>query len=126
MYFVINSRNDSFLEDNKLVMGTVVNSSHDYYILDTNSLCISCVSYERLYELVTKEDNVSNIVENDNGFLSIGLGKLNKSDLKVQYTGTVGMKFSKILSLISLIVFEWYIIASKFEKPEKKEETIEN
>ena len=56
--------------------------------------------------------------ENKNGFLSIGLGKLEKSDLKVEYTGTNIMKFSKVFSIISSILFVGYIVIQKFDKKE--------
>ena len=51
--------------------------------------------------------------ESNNGFLAIGLGKLTKADLKVEYKGTVGANVSKILSIVSLIVFGGYIIGLK-------------
>lgn len=43
--------------------------------------------------------------ESENGFLAIGLNKYDNLDLKVEYTGTTGMKFSKVLSCMSLILF---------------------
>ena len=43
--------------------------------------------------------------ESKNGFLSIGLNKVDKLDLKVEYTGTSGMNFSKGLSVFSFILF---------------------
>lgn len=65
---------------------------------------------------VTIDGKKINTYESDNGFLSIGLGKLVKSDLKVEYTGTTIMKFSKLFSIISLIVFCIEIIIPKIKK----------
>ncbi|MBR1540583.1 MAG: glycosyltransferase family 39 protein [Clostridia bacterium] len=54
--------------------------------------------------------------ESKNGFVAVGLGKLSKADLKVEYTGTSGSKVAKTLSIISTILFGVYVIAQKFEK----------
>ena len=48
--------------------------------------------------------------EDSNGFLSIGLNKISKSNIEVEYTGTSGMRISKIISIISFITFIGYII----------------
>ena len=53
--------------------------------------------------------------ESENGFLEIGLRKLSKADLKVEYTGGFGAKIANILSIISLIIFVAYVIMTKFE-----------
>lgn len=57
--------------------------------------------------------------ESENGFVAIGLGKLTKADLEVEYTGTAIMKVTKVFSIISLILFISYIFVQKFEKIEK-------
>ena len=54
--------------------------------------------------------------EDENGFLAIGLNKLEKFDLKIEYTGTGMMNFSKAFSIMSAILFIGYIIALRFEK----------
>lgn len=54
--------------------------------------------------------------ESENGFLALGLGKLAQADLKVEYTGTTGRKFANVLSIVSLLAFIGYAVASKFEK----------
>ena len=56
--------------------------------------------------------------ESKNGFLAVGLGKLSKADLNVEYTGTSGSKISKALSVVSFIMFVSYVVMSKFEKKE--------
>lgn len=73
------------------------------------------------YKVTIDGSNISTF-ESKNGFLAIGLTKMSKSDLKVDYTGTSGMKYSKIFSIISLIMFLIYIKISKVEEIKKKEE----
>lgn len=60
--------------------------------------------------------------ENKNGFLAIGLNKLSKSDLKVEYTGTTVMKVANIFSVVSTILFIGYVISLKFQKEDKNVE----
>ena len=73
---------------------------------------------------VTIDGSKVKAVENKNGFLTIGLNKVDNIDLKVEYTGTFGMKFSKILSCISTIVFLGYVFSLNFTK--KEEKSLEN
>ena len=54
---------------------------------------------------VTIDGSKAKTFESKNGFLSIGLNKVDKLDLQVEYTGTSGMNFSKVLSVFSLIGF---------------------
>lgn len=67
---------------------------------------------------VTIDGSEVQTFESENGFLAIGLGKLTPADLKVEYTGTATMRFSKVFSIISLILFIGYIIVLRFEKEE--------
>ena len=69
---------------------------------------------------VTIDGSKLKAFEDKNGFLAIALNKTQDLDLKVEYTGTFGMKFSKILSCISAIVFLGYIFSLKFQKREEK------
>lgn len=59
------------------------------------------------------------VYESKNGFLAIGLNQLPKSDLKVEYTGTKGMKIANIFSVVSTILFIGYVISLKFQKEDK-------
>lgn len=72
---------------------------------------------------VTLDGSKIPVFENKNGFLAIGLNKISKSDLKVEYTGASITKASNILSVVSTILFIGYVISLKFQKEDK---TIEN
>ena len=74
---------------------------------------------------VTIDGSKITTFESDNGFLLIGLNKLEKSDLKIEYTGTPIMKFSKIFSAISVFLFLIYVISSKFRKKVQNEKNID-
>lgn len=75
---------------------------------------------------VTVDGSKIKYYEDDNGFMIIGLNKLPKSDLKVEYTGTALSKVANVFSIISAIVFVVYMINPKFirdkENSKKKEE----
>ena len=60
--------------------------------------------YYQGYKVTIDGSNVKPF-ESKNGFLSIGLNKVDSLDLQVEYTGTSGMTFSKVLSVFSLILF---------------------
>lgn len=67
------------------------------------------------YEVTVDGSKVKSF-ESENGFLAVGFGKLAKADLNVEYKGTNGSKVANVLSVISLIAFIGYAIATKFEK----------
>lgn len=48
--------------------------------------------------------------QSPNGLLAISLNKTEQSDIAIHYTGTTIMQLSKILSIISIICFIFYII----------------
>ena len=76
---------------------------------------------------VTIDGAAMSTFESENGFLAIGLGKLSKADLSVEYVGTNGGNIAKWLSIISTVMFITYIIAIKFEKEENQEkDTMKN
>ena len=79
--------------------------------------------YYQGYKVTIDGSKIKNF-EDKNGFLAIALNKTQNLDLKVEYTGTFGMKFSKILSCISAIVFVGYVFSLNFTK--KEEKSLEN
>ncbi len=48
--------------------------------------------------------------ENKNGFLTISLDEISKSDISVEYKGTNIMNYVKIFSIISFILFIAYVL----------------
>jgi len=69
------------------------------------------------YKITIDGTNVEGF-ESENGFLAVGLKKLSKADLKVEYTGTTVSHVANALSIISAIAFVGFVIASKFQKEE--------
>jgi len=57
--------------------------------------------------------------ESNNGFLAIGLGKMGKTDLKVEYVGSKGSQVATILSITGSILFVVYAIPLKLRKNNK-------
>jgi hypothetical protein len=59
---------------------------------------------------ITLDGVALNYYENENGFITISLNEIAKSDIKVEYTGTQLMQYSNIFSLVSVVLFVAYII----------------
>ncbi len=72
---------------------------------------------------VTLDGSKVRAFESENGFLAIGLNKISKTDLKVEYNSNLGIK---IFSLICFILFVVYNIIEKRVNVDKTEKSIEN
>ena len=91
-------------------------------VLDENTLIELPYVYYPGYQVTIDGSRVSTF-ESKNGFLAIGLGELSKADLKVEY---VGSNITKTLSVVSTLIFVYYIIRLKFEKKVKIDKKLEN
>ena len=93
------------------------NMSAKIEILDDKALLELPYVYYPGYKITVDGTNIEGF-ESENGFLAIGLKKLSKSDLKVEYTGTTISNVANALSIVSSLIFVGYAIMSKFEKKE--------
>lgn len=75
---------------------------------------------------VTIDGAVAKTYESENGFLMIGLGPIEKADLRVEYVGTDSAKFAKVVSVVSFLLFVAYAVIAELEKEEKIEKELEN
>lgn len=85
--------------------------------ISDNSLELPLLYYKG-YQATIK-DNELEVYESDNGLVLINIGSINNGVINVCYGGTIVQLISKIISLISVIIFTVLIIKKRGENNEK-------